>query len=259
MFGQAHAGLGWVVGVSAPTTDRRLRVWCAAAALLPDVDALSILLGKQHYDYWHHTFGHNVFLGSVVAAAAAWSFRGRRHASRLWATALVAACFASHLLTDARLSGWELYLFWPFSRTGYEFKPNLQLGHPINFVLVYVLMVLPWVLAFWRGVTPLEIVSPRLDRIVTNFFRKRALECAACGRPCNNRCDACQKPTCMRHGRIGWTFRISEADVLEWRVDGALVARTAGPHEVQWPASRGRFELRVRRGGEENVRRFEVR
>lgn len=208
MFGQAHAGLGWVVGVSAPTSDRRLRVWCAAAALLPDVDALAILFGKERYDYWHHTFGHNVFLGALATAVAAWHFGKRPLLSRLWATFLVAACFASHLLTDAKLSGWELYLFWPFSHVGYEFKPNLQLGHPLNMVLVYALMILPWLLAFWRGVTPLEIVSPRLDRIVVNFFRRRTLSCAACGRRCNNRCDACEAPTCMRHGRIGRTFRI---------------------------------------------------
>jgi hypothetical protein len=209
MFGQAHAGLGWVVGVVAPTSDRRLRVWCTAAAILPDVDALSHLLSKEQYDYWHHTFGHNVFLGALTAAVALWHFRARPIGSRLWATFLVAACFASHLLTDMKLSGWELYLLWPFSHVGYEFQPNLQLGHPINMVLVYVLMVLPWLLAFWRGVTPLEILSPRLDRLVTNLFRAKPLSCVSCERSCNNRCYRCEAPVCSRHGRIGLTFRLA--------------------------------------------------
>ena len=124
MFGQTHAALGWVVGTVAPGSDRRLRAWCTAAAILPDVDALAMLAGKEYYDRFHHTFGHNVFTGALCVAAAAWHFRGR------WtSTALVAACFASHLLTDMKLSGWELHLLWPFCMRGWEFKPNLQRVH----------------------------------------------------------------------------------------------------------------------------------
>lgn len=204
MFGQTHAALGWVVGTLAPGSDRRLRAWCTAAAVLPDVDALAMLAGKEYYDRFHHTFGHNVFTGALCVAAAAWHFRGR------WtSTSLVAACFASHLLTDMKLSGWELHLLWPFSMRGWEFHPNLQLGHPINFVLVYAFMILPWLLAFRRRVTPLELVSPRLDRLLLNAFRRRDLACAACGRPCNNRCDACESPLCMRHARVDLRFRLA--------------------------------------------------
>ena len=49
-------------------------------------------------------------------------------------------------------------------------------------------------LAWLRGVSPLELVSPRLDRIVLNFFRKRTALCHACERPCNEVCDTCKKP-----------------------------------------------------------------
>src|SRR5437762_14238009 len=129
MFGQTHAGLGWVIGVAAPTSDRRLRIWCTAAALLPDVDALAILAGKEYYDRFHHTFGHNIFTGLLCVGAAAWAFR--RSPTRAWLAAigLVALCFASHILTDMKLSGWELYLLWPFlPHKGFEFHPNLQLG-----------------------------------------------------------------------------------------------------------------------------------
>ncbi len=209
MYGQSHVGLGWVIGAAVRGSDRALRVWCTAAAILPDVDALVILAGKQYYDRFHHTFGHNVFTGMLCTAAAALWFR--RRPWRAWAKAVffVAACFASHLLTDMKLSGWELYLFWPFGSRGYEFQPNLQLGDPVNTVLVAVLMTLPWLMAFWKQVTPLEIVSTRLDRIVLNFFRRRDLACGGCGKPCNNRCDACGAPVCMKHGAIDRRFRIA--------------------------------------------------
>ncbi len=209
MFGQTHAGLGWVVGALAPGSDRRLRVWCCAAAILPDVDALAMLAGKEQYDRWHHTFGHNVFTGALCVALAAWHFA--KYPWRAWATAvaLVALCFASHILTDMKLSGWELHLFWPVSLRGYEFHPNLQLGHPLNFVLAGVFMTLPWLLTFWRQATPLEILSPRLDRLVLNLFRRRALACATCGKACNNACHRCEKPACLGHGRVDWRFRVT--------------------------------------------------
>jgi len=44
---EAHAGLGWAVGVLAPGSDRRLRNCCVAAAVLPDVDAVAYLWGPE--------------------------------------------------------------------------------------------------------------------------------------------------------------------------------------------------------------------
>jgi hypothetical protein len=108
-----------------------------------------------------------------------------------------------------KLSGWGVYLFWPFGERDYNFVPNLGLGDPINTVLAYVFMTLPWLLAFWKPATPLELISPRLDRIFLNAFRKRTSSCASCGRPCNNVCDGCGSATCMKDGAIDLRFRIT--------------------------------------------------
>jgi len=209
MYGQTHAGLGWVIGVLPPTSDRRLRAWCVAAALLPDLDAGAMLFGMDAYVRWHHKPGHNLFIGAFCVLAALAHFRRRPWRERLIATLFVAICFASHILTDMKLSGWEVYLFWPFSERGYGFQPIFALGHPLNTWLAYLFMILPWLLAFWKGVTPLELISPRLDRIFLNAFRKKPWSCATCGKPCNNECDACAKPACSRHGRINWRFRMA--------------------------------------------------
>lgn len=208
MLGHAHAGLGWLIGAATPGSERRLRIWCTAAALLPDVDALAILAGKEYYDRFHHTFGHNIFTGALCVFAAACAFR--KASTRFWLTAIaaVAIAFASHILTDMKLSGWELHLLWPLNRRGFEFHPNLQLGHPINLVFAALLGLLPWLLPRWREATPFEIVSSRLDRLFMNLFRPRNRECSTCGRACNNRCDDCTKPVCLRHGKIGGRFRL---------------------------------------------------
>jgi membrane-bound metal-dependent hydrolase YbcI (DUF457 family) len=118
MHGQTHVGLGGVIGVLAPEIDRRLRGWCTAAAILPDVDAGAMLFGIEAYVRWHHKPGHNIFLGILCVAGALVHFWKRPGRQRWIAGILVAVCFASPILTDMKLSGWEVYLYWPFSERG---------------------------------------------------------------------------------------------------------------------------------------------
>ncbi len=208
MFGQAHAGLGWMIGALVPGSDRRLRGWCFGASLAPDIDSVLRPLSSHWHDLWHHTFGHNVFFGVLVTAAAWLHHLHRPLSRRVYASALTAACFAIHILTDMKLSGWEVYIFWPVNRVGVEFHPNYSLMQPVNMWLVYFFLIAPFFVWIVRPVTPLDLLSARLDRIVLNFFRRKTAACATCSQPCNNACDACGKPACMKHGAVGWRFRI---------------------------------------------------
>lgn len=208
MVGQTHLGLGWVIGVLSPTSDRRLRAWCAFAAILPDADVAAHLLGRDAYVHWHHKPGHNVFVGVLCVAAALVHFWKRPWRERAVAVFLVALCFASHILTDMKLSGWEVYFLWPVSDRPFSFQPMLYLDDPVNTVLNWVFMTVPWLLAFWKGVTPLELISPRLDKLFLSTFRKKDKSCATCGAACNNACDSCGAAACMKHGKIGWSFRM---------------------------------------------------
>src|SRR5688572_25330572 len=108
MMALAHAGLGWAIGVASPSSDRRLRMWCAGAALVPEIDALvALAVGRAV------PVGHNLFAGILCVGAAAWFFR--RHPDRAWlaAMALVGFSFGLHLAIDALVAGTELRLFWP--------------------------------------------------------------------------------------------------------------------------------------------------
>ena len=44
---EAHAGLGWAIGVLAPRSTPRLRGWCLFAAVIPDIDVVSFLFGPE--------------------------------------------------------------------------------------------------------------------------------------------------------------------------------------------------------------------
>jgi inner membrane protein len=211
---ESHAGLAWAIGVLTPGSDRRLRWWAVLAGMLPDIDASAYLFGDEAYMNYHHTFGHNVFLGVLVTVAA--GLHGGRGAAKeerprraLLVATVAALCFASHILTDMKLSAYPVVLFWPASRREYELTPNLGLGAPINTWLVYASAVVAALLGFAKGVTPLDLISPRLDRIFTNAFRRKTAGCSACARKCNELCDGCLKPVCLRCGRVSLRFRVA--------------------------------------------------
>jgi len=121
---------------------------------------------------------------------------------------LSALSFGSHLLTDAQLSGWRLYLFWPFSQRGYIFSSAVGLDAPINYWLVYLTPVAIIILAICYQRTPLDIFSPKLDNLIVAFFQKKEFFCATCNRACNQRCDDCGKPVCIHHTTVKKSFHL---------------------------------------------------
>lgn len=128
----------------------RIVAFAGLAAVLPDWDGLTLLLGAQCYALGHRVWGHNLMVAGllgVVVAAVVWRLdllgRAQKMLAARWAmfqvdtaasptrspieevlvwiaVGLVAAY--SHLAADclysagAGLSAWELPLLWPFSR-----------------------------------------------------------------------------------------------------------------------------------------------
>ncbi|HTG43435.1 MAG TPA: metal-dependent hydrolase [Verrucomicrobiae bacterium] len=192
---EPHATLGWLLA-NVGGADRQLRKWCVVGAILPDIDAIAYLFGAHAYGRWHHTFGHNVFLWVAFVAWVTYRCKSKR------AFILSFLAFGSHLLTDAQLSGWDQYFFWPFSRTGYLFPGAVGLEAPINTQLVYASFVVIALVAFFYQRTPLDLFSPRLDQLLISAFRAKDLTCGFCPRKCNQTCVSCQQPVCVRHGAV---------------------------------------------------------
>jgi len=202
---ECHGMLGWAIGVVAKA-DVRLCRWCVLGALLPDLDSVSYLFGPEAYGKHHHTFGHSVFTGLLFCAAAT------AHCRSWKALGLSLLCFGSHLLTDAWLSGWLLYLFWPFSGKGCVFAHAVDLAHPVNLYLVYLSLVAPLALALVYRRTPIELLSPALDRLLVSTFSRATAVCHACGRKANLACARCAKPICSRHATIQRSWTVSCPD-----------------------------------------------
>ncbi len=200
--------MGWLVGNAATGNDSGLRNWCVAAAVIPDIDAASFLFGAEAYSRWHHTFGHNVLLGVAISCISYWQQRARGAGRANRTALLVAVCFVSHLLSDAKLSAYSLKIFWPFSHAEYEFTPNLGLASPINTYLVWASFAAVVLVALWRHVTPLNVFTPRLDRILINAASPSRLTCHVCSKPGSQRCDFCKKVMCLGHAAVERGFRL---------------------------------------------------
>ncbi len=198
----AHAAFGWAIGALAPGSDRRLRGWCLFASIAPDLDGVTYLGGAALYGEWHHVLGHNLLVGVLVVAAAAIHHRGRGAGRIALAALLVAIVFASHLLTDALMTSWHLRMLWPFSHRDFGVDNGFYLSHPVNTALYLASLPAVILLAAWKKVSPLELLSRPLDAAMIDAFRRKTSACATCGSRCSNSCGTCRRPVCLKHGRI---------------------------------------------------------
>jgi inner membrane protein len=198
----AHAGIGWILA-EAGRGDRRFRQAVFLAAVIPDIDGLSLLAGLEAYSTYHDRITHSVPFAVLVSLIGA-AFCHRHRAKVVVFTQLA---FFSHILGDYFLSGWPIALWFPFGRTEIMSAHALWLGHPVNHVLNAV-SVACMIWMGWRFKrTPFEVVSASLDQRVCNLlFRRKTLSCNECGKPSNERCSTCGKPICVRHAPLSFGF-----------------------------------------------------
>lgn len=170
-----HAMTGIDVALAAGLHRRygwQIVAWAGFAAVLPDLDGLTILLGSSLYADGHRLWGHNLLVAGLVAAVVSaiayqtdaptkvqswlanhWktfpvtgdptaTTAHRRCGLCLWIIVGVAASY-SHLLMDVAFSAggnlpiWGVPLFWPFSDTAwaYPLVPWGNIGVTVIFAL----------------------------------------------------------------------------------------------------------------------------
>jgi len=177
-----HFFTGWVFANCA-RFERRDRALITLACVVPDVDGLGIVpefltRNSAHPLLWftryHHSL-HNLAFALVVAAAA-FAFAGQQ-----WKTGLLAlASFHLHLFEDLLGSRgpdgyqWPIPYLAPFSSAwqlswrgewGLNAWPNVA-------ITVALLAVTSW-LAWWRGFSPLEMISRKADAVFVDALQSR--------------------------------------------------------------------------------------
>jgi membrane-bound metal-dependent hydrolase YbcI (DUF457 family) len=179
-----HLLIGWCIASSAPELDRRERFMVTAAAVIPDIDGLGMLVelptrNTAHPIFWwtdyHHIVAHNIAAAFVVTAVA-FAFATRR-----WLTAALACIsFHSHILGDvigARGPDgyqWPIPYLLPFSRTPeLVWDGQWALNAWQNIVITFAALAFTLYLAWKRGYSPVEIVSRRGDKVFVETLRRR--------------------------------------------------------------------------------------
>ena len=150
--------------------DRRTRLWCVVASLVPDLDGLSLLFGLDVYARYHHLVLHNLLFGVVVTLVSAY-WVGTRPLS----LGLVFLAFLSHLAGDYFGSGpgWRLWPFLPFSDRFYECECAWNLVSWQNTLITLVAIAVTLWVTVRQGHTPLEFVHTGLERAVVETLQRR--------------------------------------------------------------------------------------
>ena len=158
-----HILSGWCVGNVVPSFTPRERMFCMIAATAADIDGIGRVVSEELYWDFHHRLGHNVFFAIIVSAVmAAVSTRGRRGIGLLVYLALAHI----HIVLDYFGSGpgWPLHYFWPASDAGLVNPHAWPFFSWQNLAAAFALILWTLVIAYRHGRTPVEVITPRLDR-----------------------------------------------------------------------------------------------
>jgi inner membrane protein len=176
-----HFLTGWVLSNTAAFSGRE-RALVTVAAIIPDIDGFgaipeALTANSVHpltwYTEYHHTL-HTALFAVLVSVAAA-ALAGRR-----WKTAGFALlAFHIHLLEDVvgsrSLSGyhWPIPYLSPFSRWEWAWSGQWALNSWQNLSITCALLAITLWVAWARGISPLEMASPRADAVLVATLRSR--------------------------------------------------------------------------------------
>lgn len=181
----AHFLMSWILSHADAQSQRRDRVIVTLAGVGSDVDGLGLLLDgsmstsgitSELYVKYHHVLAHNLafacFAGAIGLALAS--------AGRRWITAALAFLAAHlHIVTDLAGSKGSDGYQWPISYL-YPFSDHLTLSWSAqwelaawpNDVILGVLIIACVGITRYRGVSPLEVFSVRLDNEAHAMVRR---------------------------------------------------------------------------------------
>lgn len=163
-----HLITGWLLGNAGGRTLAERR-FITVMAIAPDIDGTLVFI-PGFMEQWHRTFSHNVFFFALAPLTTFLFFKRRRLSILLYAYLAI----VSHLLLDLVATGWwGLRPFWPLSN--YEILMSRYI--PENVMKYYVqisllVLLIGAVVILYRQLrrTPLEVISPALDKLVTTFL-----------------------------------------------------------------------------------------
>ena len=196
----AHLQYGWWFAHWRNFT-RGERALIALAGAVPDLDGLTFLAGGDAFYRYHHILLHNLGATMGVAFLTGLVFWRRR---LVWL--MIVFSFTMHMVEDFVTNSWVQHPWLPFSSSGVnlsDYVPAWVAQGVFQALGVgFILGTSVWIYIRHRR-TPLEILSPALDRLVVDYaVLPWANRCGYCRRRAHFQCDRCDRRVCASHGVI---------------------------------------------------------
>ena len=195
--------------------DRRLVM---LASLAPDADG-AFFWDPDLWDRFHHTFGHNIFFALILGVLfGALARGGKIRVAVLVAFAAILQVMIDNVTNDP---SWRIMYLWPLSNFDFALG-NFIAWKGLAFFQVYIVQGILMVAIFagtvmlYRrtGRTFLELFSPRLDKLLTDFIvLPFTARCSVCGARASYRL-AEGGTVCGNHGRVQLDFTVHPRTTL---------------------------------------------
>lgn len=178
-----HLMLGWTVANIKPV-DKRDRGLITLSGIIPEVEALGffiiLIMGDRDgafrwYTQYHHVLAHNLFAALLIFMSTFLLAR-----QRILTAILSFGSFHLHILGDLGGSRgpdgyqWPIYYLFPFADS-YQLTWSGQwpLNAWPNILITIILLSWTIYLAWDKGYSPMEFISPAVDRNFVEMLRKR--------------------------------------------------------------------------------------
>jgi inner membrane protein len=166
-----HALEGYLL--AQPLENRSDRALVTLMSVIPDIDGLSLVLGHESYQKYHHTVGHSLLFAMLSTAAVFVLAKDKVRSS-----ALGVAAFHAHLLSDLLGSGadWTILYLWPSPTPEWQFSPPFvwELSSWQNMLVTAIALVAIVAVALYKRRTFLEFFSSQSDARVVAVLEKWA-------------------------------------------------------------------------------------
>lgn len=168
--------MGWTLASLGEARSRAGRIAVTLSAILPDLDglggALDFLFAQTgqktfFFEEGHHVLLHNMWAG-LLCAAIGWAVSGKNLRTCFLCLLAFNLHIACDLIGSAGADGelWPIAYFWPLCGMEYSVAWQWRLDSPINIALTAVLEIAMLLLAWGKGYSPIEIISPAFDKKV---------------------------------------------------------------------------------------------
>jgi len=161
---------GWCVANLFDLSPRE-RFLAMVAASAADVDGVGIFVSWDLYTEYHHVIAHNAMFGVLLALPLAVFSK-----NRVKAFCLFLSLYHLHLVLDYYGSGlgWGIAYFWPFSEHQLQNPGAWELSSWQNFIAGGFLVGWMILIAVRQRRSPLEFITPSMDKKIVAVFRKEA-------------------------------------------------------------------------------------